>query len=404
MKTSASPGPEATFRCNRFSVTRIVLGFTAATLSALAAADEFPTFKAHTIDAEIGKVCYAVTMADVNNDGQPDIVAVSENRVLWYENPSWTAHVMIHDQTPPDNVCIAPHDIDGDGKIDFAIGAGWTKSGTLHWIRRGASLSEPWHVYSIGTELSLHRARWADVLGTGRPQLVISPLNKSVGNGVRLTAFEIPPDPVTERWPTSVLNEELNRMHNHWHADMDENGSVDTITASEEGVTLVQRGSDGWNATRLATGADGTLPAQQGAGEVRIGRLKNGLRYIVTVEPMHGHSVAVYTQNSDNKKSWNRHVIDSGFQRGHGLWTSDLDGDGSEEIVFGHSDTPKTFGVIVYQCTDQVAVDWKKHVVDEGGMATEDLMVADFTGDGRPDIVAGGRATHNLKLYVNQKP
>jgi hypothetical protein len=33
-------------------------------------------------------------------------------------------------------------------------------------------------------------------------------------------------------------------------------------------------------------------------------------------------------------------------------------------------------------------------------VATEDLVVADLTGDGHPDIVAGGRATHNVKLYV----
>jgi len=43
---------------------------------------------------------------------------------------------------------------------------------------------------------------------------------------------------------------------------------------------------------------------------------------------------------------------------------------------------------------------WQKHVIDTGGVATEDLVVADLTGDGHPDIVAGGRATHNVKLYV----
>jgi hypothetical protein len=42
-------------------------------------------------------------------------------------------------------------------------------------------------------------------------------------------------------------------------------------------------------------------------------------------------------------------------------------------------------------------------VVDAGGVATEDLVVADFNGDGRLDIVAGGRATHNVKLYVNTR-
>ena len=45
---------------------------------------------------------------------------------------------------------------------------------------------------------------------------------------------------------------------------------------------------------------------------------------------------------------------------------------------------------------------WQKHVIDDdGGVAVEDAFAADLTGDGTIDLVAGGRATHNLKLYVN---
>ncbi len=29
-------------------------------------------------------------------------------------------------------------------------------------------------------------------------------------------------------------------------------------------------------------------------------------------------------------------------------------------------------------------------------------MIADFDGDGRNDILAGGRATHNLRLFLNR--
>lgn len=368
-------------------------------------AGDLPKFAEHVIDANVGKVCYAVALADVNNDQQIDIVALSENRVLWYEAPGWQPHVILKDQTPLDNVCIAPHDIDGDGLIDFAIGAGWTKTGTVHWIRRGKTPNDLWTVHAIGDERSVHRARWADVLGKGKPQLVISPLNASVGTGVRLTAFEIPADPINDRWPATVLNGELNRMHNHWHPDFDADGRVDTLTASQEGVTLVRHTSDGWNAVRLADGAPGDDPVQRGAGEIKTGRFANGRQFICTVEPMHGHSVAVYTPpspGSDSAGNWQRTVIDTGFQRGHAIWTADMDGDGSDEIVFGHSDTPQTFGVIVYRCTDQTGSKWDKHVVDSGGMATEDLIVGDVTGDGRPDIVAGGRATHNVKLYVNK--
>ncbi|MBL8819005.1 MAG: VCBS repeat-containing protein [Planctomyces sp.] len=365
-------------------------------------ANDVIRFEEQTIDADVGKVCYAVTLSDINNDDRPDIVAVTESRVVWYENPTWTMRVMIQDQTPADNVCIAPMDIDQDGKIDFAVGAGWTKRGTLHWITRGATLDDRWSVYSIGEESWLHRARWADVLGKGRPQLVISPLNATTGSGVRLMAFEIPADPKTDRWQSIVLSEELNRMHNHWHVDFDGDGAIDTLTASQEGLKLIQRIGDMFATRHLGDGADAPDAAMRGAGEIKIGSLSGQKRFLTAVEPMHGHSLTVYTEPEDATSKWNRMVIDEGFQRGHGLWTADLNGDGSDEVIFGHSDTPGKFGVIVYSCAGDDSAKWSRHVVDEGGIATEDLVVGDVNGDGRPDIVAGGRATHNVKLYLNR--
>ncbi len=90
------------------------------------AADDRFEFETVEIDANIGKVCYAVNLCDVDGDGRLDVVAVTDNSVFWYQNPGWQKRVIIENQTPLDNVCIAPHDIDGDGLLDFALGAGWT--------------------------------------------------------------------------------------------------------------------------------------------------------------------------------------------------------------------------------------------------------------------------------------
>jgi hypothetical protein len=35
-------------------------------------------------------------------------------------------------------------------------------------------------------------------------------------------------------------------------------------------------------------------------------------------------------------------------------------------------------------------------------MATEDARLADLNGDGRLDVIAAGRDTHNLKVYWNR--
>jgi hypothetical protein len=370
----------------------------------LVAADPAPRFEEQVIEPNIGKVCYGLTLADVNGDSRQDVVAVSENRVLWYENPTWTLHEMIVDQTVPDNVCIAPYDIDGDGQIDFALGAGWMgkNTGTLQWLRRGKSLSDRWTVHAIGAEPSTHRMRFADVLGTGRAQLVVSPLNASQGPGVRLLAFEIPADPVHDRWQETILNHDLNRMHNHWHVHWHNGQAAQTLTASREGIHFIELLPSGFFMTQLAPGTPGDQPNQRGAGEIKDGRLPNGDRFLTSVEPMHGTMLAVYLHEKEPKSAWKRVEIDASFQRGHALWTADLDGDGADEIVFGHSDTPGAFGVQFYKAAKPDGSEWTRHNVDVGGMATEDLIVGDLNGDQKPDIIAGGRSTHNVKIYWNR--
>ena len=107
-------------------------------------AADFTRFRTQEIDPHAGQVCYAVTVADLNGDRKPDVVAVTEDAVVWYENPSWQKHDVIRKATARDNVCIQAHDIDGDGRIDLALGAGWrppdTKNpSTLQWFGRDGS-------------------------------------------------------------------------------------------------------------------------------------------------------------------------------------------------------------------------------------------------------------------------
>ncbi len=375
------------------------------------------TFEPHVIDPEAGKICYAVVLADVDTDGHDDIVVVTEEAVLWYKNPNtherWVKQDIIRRKTPRDNVCIAPQDIDGDGLIDFALGAGWPKQGSLHWLTRDGNLRRPWTVHDIGPMPSTHRMYWGDVLGQGRPQLVVSPLTAQKGMpGVNLTAFSIPDKPSTDRWIPTILDQQLNRLHGHMHIDLDRNGTVDTITASQEGIYCISKTHPGFSQTHLSPGVQDDDANAHGAGEICIGRSSSGKQFLVAVEPMHGSAISVLTpSHSTNSSTWDRRIIDDGYSRGHAIATADINGDGNDEIIFGSSDVSDQPGygptLAVYSKLETPSPHdspaWHRTILDKGGIAVEAIAVGDLSGDGVPDIVAVGRSTHNVKLFIANK-
>jgi len=301
--------------------------------------------------------------------------------------------VIIENQTERDNVCIAPYDIDSDGKVDFALGAGWTKIGTMQWLSRGATLDDKWEVHPLGKELWTHRMRFGDVLGTGKPQLIVSPLNKTMGDGVRLLALEIPGNPRTEEWKSTIIDATMDRMHNHWIADLDGSGKLGVIAASQEGVNYFRRNAQGAFAKRqLGRGAP---PPARGSGEVKVGKLSNSM-FLACIETMHGKDVTIYMPEG-NSLNYLPQVIEDSLAEGHAIWPADLNGDGNDEVIVG--DRGKGGGVFAF--TREKDGSWRKHVIDDKEMLPEDIVAGNLRGTGRIDIVAGGRGTHNVILYEN---
>jgi hypothetical protein len=125
---------------------------------------------------------------------------------------------------------------------------------------------------------------------------------------------------------------------------------------------------------------------------------------LATIEPWHGHQAVVYTSPIDDTGTAQRFVLDDQIKGGHAVWLDDFDQDGEFELLVGFRDKagPKALpGLNIYDLhiDGEYNVTSEKHAIDDGGMATEDARAADMNGDGWPDIVAFGRATHNIKYY-----
>jgi len=383
-----------------------------------ASAPSLPGFRMQEIETGL-KVGYAVSLTDVNHDGKPDIVVVDTTRVVWYENPSWQRHTIIEGVTKPDNVCIAPYDIDGDGLVDFALGAHWKPfepAGTLQWLKRGKSLDQPWSVFPIDTEPSIHRVRFADIDGDGKAELLSVPLmgpgakpdKNWLNAALRVTAYRIPKDPTRDRWIPEILSQELHVAHNFWPIPAQGRKGMDVLVASYEGVNLLTLNQGKWKARHLGTGNQEKPEGKRGASEIKQGTLKSGKKFIATIEPWHGDQIVVYSEPAAAGELWQRHVLDEDLKWGHAVWCADLDGDGSDELIIGIRDDPGPKdkakgrrGIRIFKAQDEAGRTWARTVLEAGGVAVEDLQAADLDGDGKIDIVAVGRQTHNARIYWN---
>lgn len=411
-----------------FAIRRLFVScflFTTIAFGGLLACGAELTFRGQELPTRL-KVGYAVRLLDMNDDQRLDIVIVDSKRILWLENPNWDEHVMI--ETPSekyDNVCFAPYDIDGDGRLDFAVGSDWQfnnaeSGGKIGWISPGATVDASWTYHAIGEEPTVHRMQFADLDGDQVAELVVAPLKGRnttaphfAENGVRLLAFEIPQDPRKDTWSSRVINDELHVSHNI--CSLPQRNAEDLLVASFEGVTWLHRKDGRWVSTRVGAGEQDS-GANRGASEVKVGRLAgdrlagdNVKRYFATIEPWHGKMVVVYTPPRSAPAGaewlWNRHILDNQLKWGHAVWCANLDADEDEELIIGVRDDMNEKwrrGLRIYDPRDARSGDWQRYVVDPGSVAIEDLAAGDLNGDSRPEIVAVGRQTHNVKIYWNE--
>ena len=232
-------------------------------------------------------------------------------------------------------------------------------------------------------------------------RLVVKPLRgrgsvDGDGPGLRVLEYFMPSNP-KEEWTFGVVCDFLHLSHNFHPVNWDDDPEEEMIIAGKEGVWHFDRQKDDWKSTQLT---------ENFAGEIRDGRLPNGKRFIVTIEPKHGQTSAVYSEPAQPGELWEPvKVLDEELKDGHALACADYLGVGSDQIVVGWRamNDPGVPGIKLFTPLDKNATQWRDTRISAEKVAVEDIKVADLNNDGKVDIVAAARQTKNLTVFWNER-
>lgn len=374
--------------------------------------DDEPRFVAETIDDQV-TIGYGLAIGDVDGDGKPDILMADKSQFVWYRNGDWKRFVMVDNLTEMDNVCIAARDIDGDGKVEIAVGAQWNpgervdtaRSGSVHYLIRPEDPTQPWTPVALYHEPTIHRMQWVQA-DDSTFHLVVLPLRGIIRDDghaqtPNILVYEKPDDP-TDEWAYTPIWQPMGDTHNLDVFPTDD-GEMFYI-AGDDGMMGFSYIGDTWTTHRVDWMARG-----RALSEVRMGHVATrNTQVFATIEPLHGDTLALYSPGLADSRLlhdniW-RIVLDRNLNEGHALGMADFMGIGRDQVVVGWRAPNKDgyFGVKLYVPFNQYWEAMDTYWLDRGDMACEDLQIADMDGDGKPDIIAAGRSTNNLKIYWNR--
>ena len=279
----------------------------------------------------------SVYAADMDGDGDMDIVSASGNddTIAWYENngaadPSCTAADIATSADGAYSVFAA--DMDGDGDMDIISAS--TNDDTIAWYENNGAADPSWTKAVIATNADGARSVYAaDMDGDGDMDIIsasfvgdsVSWYENNNGDGSSWTATDIATD--------------KDNAISVYAADMDGDGDMDIVSASARDDTIAWYENNGaadpsFTAADIATSADGATSVyaadMDGDGDMDI-----------VSASTNDDTIAWYENNGAADPSWTKAVIATNADGAWSVYAADMDGDGDMDIVSasGNDDT-----------------------------------------------------------------
>ncbi len=355
-------------------------------------------YKVHLVDSDLPKGLYAQTaLADLDNDGRLEyIVGQQYGTIFWYKMHApdrWTRHILGLDS--PSDVGGVALDVDGDGWMDFVTGGAW--------YRNSRQAETPFTRIIFDPDLrGVHDITAADIDGDGRPEI----LTMSDQNNLRW--YKIPSEPNLHSTQGKPLPWERHDIGPAVHAglsvgDLDGDGDLDIVRTN---VWFENVKGDGttWQVRPIGPNSPPPPDFQPPfAFDATISAVcdmdGDGSNDIVFVDAEIPGGKVWWMENVDGQgREWKRHDIfdpslAGGPRRGafHSLYVGDLDGDDDLDVLSCEMEGVPGDDApryYIWENVDGKGQQWREHVILDANLGGHAAVVGDLTGNDLPDILA----------------
>lgn len=124
---------------------------------------------------------------------------------------------------------------------------------------------------------------------------------------------------------------------------------------------------------------------------------------IVIVKNLRGHLLWFENSGSpNNDQLWKRHIITTSLPGAYDVALADFNHDGHLDVAASSWVLGNQFAWFENSGKPESG-EWKKHLIDDNIRETRTMRVADFDGDGDPDLLGTIRGIDKVVWYENQK-